>query len=170
MRGVHPSRHGTGPGTACGVIVALASALLVACEAPPTIRPVSVSVAEAGDEAVQLTVDVDIRNPPGNTSLKLLRWNYSFSIAGVTAYSGEWEALSTLPASEVIRRRIPVVVPRTVLERTGGDATAWRCSGDLAYRDPSKFAEILYEFGYRPSSSFTGGGEATLTAPPPPAH
>lgn len=134
------------------------------------VRPVAVSVAESGPDAVQLAVEVDIRNPPGNTSLRLLRWNYSFSLDGVTTYSGEWEALSTLPASEVIRRRLPVVVPRELLERSGGNAAAWRCWGELGYRDPSRFAEILYELGYRPTSSFTASGEASLAAPPPPAR
>ena len=154
---------------ATGAIVPIAVAGLVGCEAPPTVRPVAVSVTESGDEAVQMSVEVDIRNPPGNTSLRLLRWKYSFSLGGVTAYSGEWEALSTLPASETIRRRIPVVVPRDLLERSGGNAAAWRCWGELGYRDPSRFAEILYEFGYRPSSSFAEGGEAALAAPPKPA-
>lgn len=149
-----------------GVAIPFAAACLVACEAPPAVTPMAVSVADSGDEAVQLAVDVDIRNPPGNTSLRLLRWTYSFSLGGETAYSGEWEALSTLPAGEVIRRRIPVVVPRGLLERAGGNAAAWRCWGELGYRDPSRFAEILYEFGYRPTSSFAAGGEAALAAPP----
>ncbi len=157
-------------GAPLAAILPIAAAGLVACEAPPTVRPVAVSVTEAGDEAVQVSVEVDIRNPPGNTSLRLLRWNYSFALGGVTAYSGEWEALSTLPAGEVIRRRIPVVVSRELLERSGGSAAAWRCWGELGYRDPSRFAEILYEFGYRPSSPFSGEGEAALAAPLPPAR
>jgi len=134
------------------------------------IQPVAVSVAEASAEAVQLAVDVDIRNPPGNTSLRLLRWSYSFSLDGVTAYSGEWEAISTLPAGEVIRRRIPVVVTRDLLDRSGGNAVAWRCWGELGYRDPSRFGEILHELGYRPASAFAGGDEATLVAPPAPTR
>ncbi len=157
-------------GAAIGTILPIVSACLVGCEAPPTVQPVAVSVTESGDEAVQLSVDVDIRNRPGNTSLRLLAWKYSFSLGGVTAYSGEWEALSTLPAGEVIRRRIPVVVSRELLERAGGNAAEWRCWGELGYRDPSRFAEILYEFGYRPSSTFAGGGEAPLAAPAVPAR
>jgi hypothetical protein len=156
-------------GAVLGAIIPVA-ALAAGCEAPPVVRPVAVSVADASDEAVQLAVDVDIRNPPGNASLRLLRWKYSFSLGGVTAYSGEWEAISTLPAGEVIRRRIPVVVTRDQLERSGGNAAAWRCWGELGYRDPSRFGEILYELGYRPASGFSEAGESALAAPAPAAR
>jgi len=149
---------------------------IAGCEAPPVVRPIGVSVTESGADAIQLAIEVEIENPKGNSSLRLLRWNYSFSLAGGlgdllsgdATYTGEWAALTTLPAETTVRRRLPVVLPREAVERLGGERTTWRFDGELGYRDPSRFAAILYEFGWRPASGFSAERVSEVVAPPPP--
>lgn len=142
------------PIAACAV-----AALALAGCASPGITVTSVSIEEQAADAVRLGVDVDLTNPASD-SMRLLRWDYTFSSGG-ESYRGTWEALTTLPPGTTVHRRVPVVLPLGAADAAG---RSWTISGSLSYRSPSRIAEIFYDLGiWRPSTSF-GGSSAEAAA------
>lgn len=130
----------------------MSASALVGC-ASPAITVRNVSVQEETDQAVRLTVDVDLSNP-ADASMRLLQWNYTFSNAS-GSYSGTWEALTTLPPRTTVSKSIPVVLPSVA------GADSWNISGSLTYRSPSRVAEIFYDLGlWRPRTGFGGSSQS----------
>lgn len=126
-------------------------AWLAGC-ASPSIQVKSVAVEDQSADAVRLGVDVELSNP-ADESMRLLRWDYTFSANG-ERYSGTWEALTTLAPNSTVTRRVPVVLPAGPV----GEGP-WNISGSLSYRSPTRLAEIFYDLGvWRPSASFGGAG------------
>lgn len=126
--------------------------------ASPGIEVKSVAIEDQSADSVKLGVDVDLTNP-ADESMRLLRWDYTFSANG-ERYSGTWEALTTLAPNSTTTRRVPVVLPAGPIGQG-----PWSISGSLSYRSPSRLAEIFYDLGvWRPSTGFGGAGSGAGTS------
>lgn len=104
----------------------------------------------AEGSAVRLLLE--LKNP-NDAPVELTAWNYTFTVDGKTAYSGEWVASLTLPPREIMRAEVPAFVPASF-----GDASAagWRVGGQLGYRATGKLDRLLYQLGVNRLSALFG--------------
>lgn len=130
----------------------------------PEARATAMEVRRSSDSAAEVVLLVELRNP-GKDEIELVQYDYTVSVADGSSYGGRWAALQALPPGQTVTAEIPALLPTSGLDR---DASAWRASGTLSYRDPRSFARILYEAGILKSEiSFSGSG--VMTPAPKPA-
>jgi len=128
----------------------------------PEARAIAVEVRKSAENASEVALVVELRNP-GDDEIELVQYDYTVTVADGSSYGGRWAALRALPPGQTVTAEIPALLPTSSLNR---DATAWRASGTLTYRDPRSFARILYEAGILKSEiSFAGSGTTKPEAP-----
>lgn len=137
-----------------GHALPLSALLALSGCATPHVSVVGASVDESTPETTSVLVELEMKNPADDT-MRLLTWDYTATFGGAS-YSGLWEALVALPPNnEPMRTKLPCVIPTSALDTTA----AWRISGAITFRSPSRIARIPSDLGlYRPSTSFAGGG------------
>lgn len=154
-----------GTRTPARIVTTLAlAAALGGCAANPEVRAVSARQEGSTAEGSTVKVLLELTNP-NDAPVELTRWDYSFSVADRTAYSGEWIASLTLPPNSTTQAELPAFLPASF-----GDASAerWRVGGSLGYRATGKVDKLLYQLGVnRLSAGFGSGATGIAKAPPP---
>ena len=137
--------------------------LLAGCvfDTPPNVLVQDVSVSAVGEgspAAVELGIDLRLENTTKDP-IQLETFEYTFTTTGGDRWSGSWSALRTLPARESFSMRIPAVIPDPF---SSPDAdTGWRVEGTVSYKAPGRWAQILFDTGFRrPTHDFRGQGPA----------
>lgn len=128
----------------------------------PKIEVESLSLVRLGESDAE--ADLVVRISGGGPQATILTdFRYSVFVEGRRAYSGRWAALAAAPPEESIVRRLPVVVPNSMLPPSASpDApvdVAWSASGSVGWEDPNRIARILLDLGFAtPRSDFSGRG------------
>ncbi len=137
--------------------------LLTGCvfDTPPNVVVQDVSVSALGEGSpavVELDIDLKLENTTDDP-IQLETFDYTLTTAGGDRWSGSWSALRTLPAKETFNMRIPAVIPDPF---TSVDTdTSWRVEGTVSYKAPGRWAQILFDTGFRrPTHDFRGRGPA----------
>ena len=131
-------------------------------DTPPAItvtgaRWFAVSDSEPGH--VQMLVDLELENVE-QEPIQLEEFEYTFRATTASgqreSWSGIWLPLRTVPAESKIMLSIPAVIPQP------DSLMEWEVRGDLNYKAPGRWAQILFDTGLRtPSTSFRGNGESS---------
>ena len=116
-------------------------------------------IGTSEEPTAQLGIDLTLENPTGEP-IQLDTYDYSVIVnasEGRSRWSGKWSALRTLPAGRTIEMTIPAVVPYTFSEAP--ELATWRVSGSISYKAPGRWAQILFDTGFRrPEHGFSGRG------------
>ena len=117
------------------------------------------ALSESEPRHVQMQIDLELENVQ-NEPVQLEKFEYTFRSSGGdgrrVSWSGVWLPLRTIPPNMKISLSIPAVVP--VYESD----MEWELRGDLSYKAPGRWAQILFDTGLRaPSTGFQGRGRAT---------
>ena len=131
-------------------------------DTPPAVsvtgaRWAAVSESEPGH--LQLLLDLELENAE-DASIQLEKFEYTFLTNGEDGQRQSWNAvwlpLRTIPAETKVTIEIPAVVPRPP------SSLDWEIRGELSYKAPGRWAQILFDTGLRtPSTSFSGGGRSS---------
>ncbi len=131
----------------------------------PGVGVAEVSVTEATDEALGLTIVTNLINP-NNAPVELYEFRYSVDVDGKRVYSGRHAGGATLSAAGSRTLSLPAVVP---YERVGWQAhdlpasARYSISGKLQYNAPTQLAEILLDTGVRrPKVGFSDKGQLAI--------
>ena len=146
--------------------------LMVSCTAltgcsfdtPPRVSVDSVTpltMTEGSDSHIQLDVNLDLHNPT-EEPIQLERFQYTLKTGADTVWSGSWSALRTLPPKSTVTMSLPAVIPATPPIERG--QTNWVISGDVSYKAPGRWAQILFDTGFRrPTHDFAAEGVITAS-------
>ena len=143
--------------------------MLTGCsfDTPPQISVESVNalaMTEATNSHLQLGIELDLYNPT-EEPIQLERFRYTLKTSADTSWSGSWSALRTLPPQSTVRMRLPAVIP--ALPAIQPELMGWTISGDVSYKAPGRWAQILFDTGFRrPTHDFSGKGTAMAGNPP----
>jgi len=142
--------------------LALVMVMLSGCQfdTPPGINVTGARWFAVGDSEpphVQLLVDLELENTQ-EQSIQLEEFEYTFRVkkpeGGRDSWSGVWLPLRTIPAETTVTLSIPAVIPKPEAP------LEWEVRGDLTYKAPGRWAQILFDTGIRtPSTSFRGTGQ-----------
>lgn len=148
--------------TSAGTLIPAALLLLGGCafDTPPEVLVRGATITEVGETQpphLQLAVRLDLENPTEDP-IQLETFEYTFRMEEGPAWSGSWSALRTLPPGETVPMEIPAVIPAGSDEST--KQGPWRIEGTISYKAPGRWAQILFDTGFRrPTQSFRGRGE-----------
>lgn len=131
---------------------ALAAAVLGGCALNPEVTAVSARQVASTDQGASVRLLLELRNP-NDAPVELTTWNYTFSVGGRTAYTGEWVASLTLPPRETMRAEVPAFLPAAFGDASSSD---WRVGGQLGYRATGKLDKLLYQLGINRLSALFG--------------
>jgi len=135
--------------------------MLAGCslDTPPEITVDSVRALAMTDVTrshVEVGIDLDLYNPTDDP-IQLERFSYTIDTDTEAGWSGSWSALRTLPPMSRVTMRIPAVLENVSELRP--DLTNWNLSGDVSYKAPGRWAQILFDTGFRrPTAEFSGDG------------
>lgn len=138
------------------------AAALTGCvfDTPPNITVEEVKWLARGESDppfIELGVELMLQNPTAEP-IQLETFEYTFRAENGQQWKGAWSALRTLPAGA----SIPLQVPAIVQELPDQDVlqTGWKVSGTVSYKAPGRWAQILFDTGFRrPTHDFRGQGE-----------
>ena len=116
------------------------------------------AVGDSEPRHVQILVELELENVE-EEPIQLEEFEYTFRATTEDgqrqSWSGIWLPLRTIPGESTVMLTIPAVIP----EPPSG--IAWELRGDLSYKAPGRWAQILFDTGLRtPSTSFRGNGES----------
>ena len=116
------------------------------------------AIGDSEPSHVQMVIDLELENRQ-EEPIQLEEFEYTFITRTAEgekeSWSGAWLALRTIPADSKIMIAIPAVVPAPA------DEIEWQVRGDLSYKAPGRWAQILFDTGLRrPSTGFSGSGTA----------
>jgi hypothetical protein len=100
---------------------------------------------------------------PNDHPIELVEFDYTAQIPGQRSWQGRHAGGMVLAAGFDRMAELPIVLPASA-----GPGSQVHLSGSLHYLDTSTIAETLAEWGYRPTTSFSG--RVTMQAAPPPAE
>ncbi len=130
---------------------------------PPEVRLSGTGIlTERSSDATAGMATIHIINP-NNHAIKLVEFDYTAQIPGSGSWRGRHAGGMVLAAGFDRTAELPIVLPASAT--TGSQV---HISGSLHYLDTSTLAETLAEWGYRPTTSFSG--RTTIQAPPVPAE
>ncbi|HAW96786.1 MAG TPA: hypothetical protein DCX60_10955 [Phycisphaerales bacterium] len=146
------------------VLMTLLSITASGCrfDTPPAINVSGARWAAVNDSEpghLQLLVGLELENVE-DEPIQLEEFEYTFMTTDddgqLRSWSAAWLPLRTIPAETKITIEIPAVVPRP-------DASVdWEIRGDLSYKAPGRWAQILFDSGLRtPSTGFSGQGQSS---------
>jgi len=126
------------------------------------------AIGDSSPAYAELGVELVLGNPT-DEPLQLEVFDYTVEVGGAGSgkrWQGQWSALRTLPARESIPMRIPAVIENPFTEADG--QTNWRIHGTISYKAPGRFAQILFDTGFRrPTHGFQAEGPSIA---PPSGH
>ena len=138
------------------------AATLTGCafDTPPNVSVQEVTWLARGESDppfIELGVGVMLENPT-DEPIQLETFEYTFRSGNGQRWNGAWSALRTLPPGESVPMQIPAIVEeipdQDVLK------TSWSVSGTISYKAPGRWAQILFDTGFRrPTHDFSGKGE-----------
>jgi hypothetical protein len=104
-------------------------------------------------------IDLELENLE-EESIQLEVFEYTFKTTASDgqkeSWSGLWLPLRTIPADTKILMTIPAVIPMP------DSLIDWEIRGDLSYKAPGRWAQILFDTGLRtPSTGFRGTGQTS---------
>lgn len=147
----------------------LASLTLLMCafsgcqfDSPPTVAVTGArwfAVSDSEPKHVQLMIDLELENLE-EESIQLEVFEYTFKTTASDgqkeSWTGLWLPLRTIPADTKILMTIPAVIPMP------DSLIDWEIRGDLSYKAPGRWAQILFDTGLRtPSTGFRGTGQTS---------
>ncbi len=138
------------------------AAALTGCsfDTPPNISVEEVKWVTRGESTppfIELSVEMMLQNPT-DEPIQLETFEYTFRTDDGGQWKGAWSALRTLPP----RASVPMQVPAIVEEMPDEDVqkTGWKVSGTISYKAPGRWAQILFDTGFRrPTHDFSGRGD-----------
>ena len=145
----------------CRIFTILLCCLLGGCvfDTPPgiTVQQVGCTAVGTGDPGfVELGIDLLLETPT-EEPIQLETFEYTFATKAGSRWTGQWSALRTLPAGDSVAMQIPAVIPDPFLPASEG--TNWTISGTVSYKAPGRWAQILFDTGFRrPKGDFRGKG------------
>ena len=139
----------------------ISACLLGGCtfDTPPRITTEAVrtlAMTDRTDSHLEVGIDLDLYNPTEDP-IQLERFAYTLDTDAGTAWTGSWSALRTIPPMSRLSMRIPAVLDN--VQELRPDVTNWTLTGDVSYKAPGRWAQILFDTGFRrPTADFTGAG------------
>ncbi len=131
--------------------------LITGCAMPPKVLLSGTGIlTERSSDATAGTATIHVINP-NDHAIKLVEFDYTAQIPGSGSWRGRHAGGMVLAAGFDRTAELPIVLPASA---TPGSQV--HISGSLHYLDTSTIAETLAEWGYRPTTSFSG--KATIQA------
>ncbi len=128
----------------------------------PRVSVQDVSVTEATDEALGLTLRLELHNP-NRVPVALYDFRYALHVAGHRVFEGRRAASATLGASSTRTIELPAVVPYDRLSWAEGQlpsVAAYDLRGTLRYIAPNMLLQVILDAGKRrPGVGFSRNGE-----------
>jgi hypothetical protein len=141
------------------LIIVPALLLLASCSAAPRVALTGDAVVtEQSAAATAGVIRLHVENP-NNTPIKLVKFDYTATIPGHASWTGRHSGGMVLAPGFARTAELPIVLPAG-----SGAGTRVRIKGSLHFLDSSTIAQTMAEWGYRPSTSFSGA--ATMQASP----
>jgi hypothetical protein len=136
--------------------------LLGGCNAPPQVELSGEgALTERSSDATAGTVLIHVANPTSQP-IDVVEFVYTAQVPGHSPWQGRHAGGLVLAPGFDRMAELPVVLPANMAQ-----GTQVRISGSLHYLDTSTIAQTMAEWGYRPTTSFSG--KAILSAAPVPA-
>ena len=146
------------------VLVTIILCVLQGCQfdSPPVVEVKGArwfALSQSEPRHVQLEIDLELENVQ-DEPVQLEKFEYTFrsttSDGQKDSWSGIWLPLRTIPPNMKINLTVPAVVEVSESE------IEWEIRGDLSYKAPGRWAQILFDTGLRtPSTGFKGTGRST---------
>lgn len=137
--------------------------LLAGCASPPHVQVSGEAVlTDRSADAVAGMASIHVTNP-NDHAIKLVEFDYTTHIPGHGSWGGRHAGGMVLAAGFDRMAELPIVLPASA-----GAGSRVVISGSLHYLDTTTLAETMAEWGYRPTTSFSG--QVVMQAAEPPAE